>query len=715
MKTVIGKQYCVTCDSACDIVDTATGNTIHTHHEGEAQSYFTAIGIDSEPSDNTAVVTEVFKSAPAGNGGGGYIESNLNVGHGASSAVAAQCTLTPGADLDIGGTLEHDGSVVELENQFAELDMAVGHPEYGGKLKVTDTDGQTLYIFDVPAAFGDFASIALTLAEGWEMDGIEFALVKGDGDTLELAYSWEGEFLLSDFADFLNSGAEGSLGDFAEAQTWGPGIKITLKDPAFAGTAGNAVSYASRAMSPFTNEDGETFSGGGENARDILGLVEAMQDDDAPVEVEVNSGNNGVLLTSKVGGAAGACNVVNAEGGDLWLGVDDMIVIANPRTLEDLANAITDDAAQMQLASASVSDGKIVLTAPTTPTATQYNNMEYTATGCFGSGTVKQGSTTRGKNAVTQTAFKIYLNGEELFGESTVVVDVVEANNANAVTSNAVFNAIQAAAPHAPTPEPLEEDTAMKHGGVYTVEADIDARTVTLAEHATAAIIVSSEDGPIPNVQLPAWKWCTEDGLLPEFDYFRVYHVDVQDDGFHTSARLVSQYATEREWLYTKMSTQTATTGDIVYVQAETHTFANNIGNRWFDRDGTAPGGALTGTDNISLAGTEWTIAETRGSYTFDRSATFKLAAPKKFSHMTCWAKVSGYYPYFLLQAWDADAVEWVDAADVVDVRTDGQIDEVIVNVYPGAPRTDKWRILSHGNSAARGVAFTHTRFFETL
>lgn len=38
---------------------------------------------------------------------------------------------------------------------------------------------------------------------------------------------------------------------------------------------------------------------------------------------------------------------------------------------------------------------------------------------------------------------KIYLNGLEIMQESTVIVDVVEANNANAVTSNAVFNALQ--------------------------------------------------------------------------------------------------------------------------------------------------------------------------------------------------------------------------------------------------------------------------------
>ena len=511
--------YTITPETDCDI-DTPNGISIHLPAGIQYFHFADSVSIDIS---GTATVTQnppLFKPASASVLGGGYIESNLNVGHGAADAVAAQCALTPGADLDIGGTLEHDGSVVELESQFAELDIAVSHPEYGGKLAVTDTGGQTLYTFDVPAAPGHFASIALTLAQGWELNNIEFALEKGDGDTLELAYSWEGEFILADFADFLNSGAEGSLGDFAEAQTWGPGIKITLKDPAFAGTAGNAVSYASRTMSPFTNEDGETFSGGGENARDLAGLVEAMQDDDAPVEVEANPGNDGVLLTSKVGGAAGAYTVVNAAGGDLWLGVDGTLAIATPRTLEDLAGAIEEDLTLMQLASASVSGGKIVLTAPTTPTATEYNDLVYTATGCFGDETVKQGSTTRGKDAVSKTSWQIVLNGE--------VLDVEPA----------------------PTPEELEEDTAMKNHGVYLVTADATAQDftgITLADNGTAEIWLTctSNDN---SVALPGssegWIWLD---AMPDMEAGKTYAVAARNVGNAVLAHPIYEYTTPAE------------------------------------------------------------------------------------------------------------------------------------------------------------------------
>ena len=532
--------YTITPETDCDI-DTPNGISIHLPAGIQYFHFADSVSIDIS---GTATVTQnppLFKPASASALGGGYIESDLNVGHGAADAVAAQCSLTPGADLDIGGTLEHDGSVVELEDQFAELDIAVSHPEYGGKLEVTDADGQTLYTFDTPAAPDDFASIVLTFAQGWELNGIEFALDKGDGDTLELAYSWEGDFSLNDFVEFLNSGAEGSLGDFAEARPWAAGIKITLKDPAFAGAAGNAVTYVYMAMSPFTNEDGETFSGGGENARDLLGLVEAMQDDDAPVEVEVNAGNDGVLLTSKVGGAAGAYNVVNAEGGGLWLGVDDTLAIAAPRTLADLAAAIEEDLTLMELASASVSDGKIVLTAPTTPTATQYNNMEYTATGCFGGGTVKQGSTTRGKNAVIQTAFKIYLNGAELDVEP------------------------------APVPTALTPTTAMRNGGVYTVEADINATGITLPANATARLWAYKDDGLL-NVQWPSWKWLTEDGMPPNFDYFRQYRLEVERDNRATTAKVVDSYAVRAEYLHEPLTSSNRTdTGLRLYlVAAET-------------------------------------------------------------------------------------------------------------------------------------------------
>ena len=651
--------YTITPETDCDI-DTPNGISIHLPAGIQYFPFADSVSIDIS---GTATVTQnppLFKPASAAVSGGGYIESNLNVGHGAADAVAAVCTLAPGADLDIGGTLEHDGSVVELEDQFAELDIAVSHPEYGGKLEVTDTGGQTLYTFGIPAVPGDFASILLTLSESTPTGQIEFGLDKGDGTELDVYYPFEGDFSLDDFMDFLNSCAEGSLGDFAEASTAGGAIRITLKDPAFAGVTGNAVKYVYMAMSPFTNEDGEAFSGG-ENARDLAGLVEAMQDDDAPVTVEANSNNDGVLLTSKVGGAAGAYNVVNVAGsGDLWLGVNDTLAIATPRTLADLAGYITIHAELMELASASVSDEAIMLTAPTTPTARQYNDLEYTATGCFGGGTVKQGSATRGKNAVEQTDFEIILNGNQ--------------------------------------PRPLTPTTTMRNGGVYTVEADIDARNVTLAEHATATIVVSAADGLVPNVQLPAWKWCTENGLQPALAYFHVYRLKVADDGFLTTARLVSSYSLASEWLYTQTGWNSYLTNqDLHYIADETNKLAGSTAP-WnvFRRD--SDGGPATHFDGSYLDMSDNELpspAVTRGDVTFHLRFAIEIKPAKKFKAVVF--SMMGYgasgIGSVLFQAWTGE--EWVDAADVMTVEVKkGQARKYAVHIYDDAPQTDKWRVF---------------------
>lgn len=61
---------------------------------------------------------------------------------------------------------------------------------------------------------------------------------------------------------------------------------------------------------------------------------------------------------------------------------------------------------------------------------------------------------------------KIYLNGLEIMQESTVIVDVVEANNANAVTSNAVFNALQ------DVPSPLVPGDGISIGDDNVISVD---------------------------------------------------------------------------------------------------------------------------------------------------------------------------------------------------------------------------------------------------
>lgn len=289
-------------------------------------------------------------------------------------------------------------------------------------------------------------------------------------------------------------------------------------------------------------------------------------------------------------------------------------------------------------------------------------------------------------------------------GGGQIVIDPTPTQwSPNAVSSGGVYTALRALP--APVPEPLEEDTAMRNGGVYTVAADIDAQNVTLAEHATAAIIVSSEDGPIPNMQLPAWKWCTDDGLQPKLDYFRVYRMEVMDDGFYTSARLVSQYATASEWMYTAMSSQTATTGDIVYVQAETHEFSSNLGARWFSRKDE---GTNFREGQTALDGSELPFSLIRDDRQFLNVATIKFSSAKKFKAVTLsLTNEYGGSNALYFQAWNADAEQWVDVSDIV--TNNNEKIYTVVPIYDSAPRSDKWRVVC-GSARCKPGFF---RFFE--
>ena len=814
--------YTITPETDCDI-DTPNGISIHLPAGIQYFHFADSVSIDIS---GTATVTQnppLFKPASASALGGGFIESNLRIGHGASAAVPAVCTLTLGNPTAEGTLMDNStpvaagASVTPLESYAAgtTYDMGIGDaPSVPALFMFSWTPGDAAAAQDFVDALndlgnweaspaletplvhavldGDTGKVVLTLAEAGaagnslfvmvesannspiqETEDVSFSggadrralhldaapatyahdfwpmthptaggvLVVGDHTFAEVeekaeraasislalwsGYSTLGQFEfgvkyqgsgLYDFAwsdapveatpadleTALNTAANWSEnGESMQAapfvSTWdGTTERMTLTALAKSGEDGNNLTYYEYAMTPFEQPADPDFSGG-QNARTLdealeLAVSTINGDAGSPIRAEIgedSQGNKGIAVYALEAGSGHQYDCGQTTGSFFQISTFLMDDGQDARTLDEVAAAITaagSDFADEVVVSHASGASTLTLTAATAGKAA--NAVVYTSTGCFGGETVKQGSTTRGKDAVSKTSWQIVLNGE--------VLDVEPA----------------------PTPEPLEEDTAMKNGGVYTVEADIDARTVTLAEHATASIIVSSKDGPIPNVQLPAWKWCTEDGLPAKLDYFRVSRLEVVDDGFYTSARLVSRYYTEREWLYTKMSSQTATTGDIVYVQEETHPFTNNAGFHWFNREGENTNANLTGVNNISLAGTEWTIAETRenGRYTFNRSATFKLAAPKKFSHMTCWASARyGSNPFFLLQAWDADAGEWVDAADVMKFKMIEGIGEVIVNVYPSTPRTDKWRILGLGDVNGVGVALTHTRFFETL
>lgn len=182
-------------------------------------------------------------------------------------------------------------------------------------------------------------------------------------------------------------------------------------------------------------------------------------------------------------------------------------------TIAELLEAIGDEFADITAAEGAA-DGTITLTATTAGKAA--NTITYTATGCFGSGATRQGSTTRGKDAVEQTEYKIYLNGAELDVEP------------------------------APVPEHgLPTDNVLKNRHVYIVEVPTAGLTLTytLAENATAELWLDVPvlASPAQQVTFPAAYWLDgTDGagspagahdVPPAIDKVGRYHYTLREEG----------------------------------------------------------------------------------------------------------------------------------------------------------------------------------------
>ena len=179
-------------------------------------------------------------------------------------------------------------------------------------------------------------------------------------------------------------------------------------------------------------------------------------------------------------------------------------------TVAELVTAISGEFSDITPA-AGEAEGTITLTATTAGKAA--NAITYTATGCFGSGITRQGSTTRGKDAVQQTDYKIYLNGEEFSGGG---------------------------APVAPVPEPLGTTTTLLHGHVYTlaVAGDTDLSSLGVELYGTAELWIDYTAGSVTWPTL--WSWV--DGIVPTFTAGTRYFVRVWSDGVAVIAELKYSY-----------------------------------------------------------------------------------------------------------------------------------------------------------------------------
>ena len=499
--------YTITPATDCDV---STPNGISIHLPAGIQYFHFADGTSIDIAGEASVTQNppLFKPASASALGGGYIESNLNVGHGAADAVAAVCTLTLG-DLATGGTLaDSNGQSVELEDP---------HKYATGTVSIPDaTAAGTLTIGEWSKAWEADPG---TRATGWLQLAAGAGVFRVNGTPVNTPENYQD-------VDAWNEQLE-PLGVFCtdeSIESGSPKIHIAAIEY---GEAGNEITL--EAVDEYAPVSGPTLTGGanGRTAVDVFNDIH--EDADCPVSVSLNGDDSKLEFTAKEYGV----NDEIAITGDLFSDAVGMSGGHGDYSVAELITAISGEFDDIT-PTAGEQEGTLVLTANTA--GADANAITYTATGCFGSGTVKQGSTTRGKNEVFKTDKKILLNGDELFGESTVVVDTVEANNANAVTSNAVFNAIQAAAPHAPTPEPLGTTTTLLHGHVYTlaVAENTDLSALSVEPYGTAELWIDYTAG---SVTWPTGLWWAE-GSAPTLAAGKSYCIALRNDGVKLRANV---------------------------------------------------------------------------------------------------------------------------------------------------------------------------------
>ncbi|MDO4817849.1 MAG: hypothetical protein Q3986_05420 [Akkermansia sp.] len=469
--------YTITPETDCDI-DTPNGISIHLPAGIQYFHFADCVSIDIS---GTATVTQnppLFKPASASALGGGFIESNLNVGHGASAAVAAQCTLTLG-DLAAGGTLaDSNGQSVELADprKYAEGYLAFRNATEACTLAIGDWSKSWDEKKDAKAS-GTFRLMGCE--ETISVSGIGVPIPDDPSD--EIAWN----------AAFTTSGC----GIVCTAVDQHGEIDVSV-EAAEVGEAGNGIVVSVENYEPVT-------LAGGSTARTRQEVADAIASDaECPVNATLDADEAAISLTAK---EFGEDYDVNAEG-DMFSNWTDVEGGHGDYSVAELVTAIESGFDDITPTAGETED-TITLTAA--EAGADANGITYTATGCFGSGTVKQGSATRGKNAVTQTDYEIILNGNQ--------------------------------------PRPLTPTTAMKNGGVYTVAADATAQVytaITIADNATAEIWLTctSDDN---SVALPSdsegWIWLDP---MPEMVAGKTYAVAARNVGGAVIARPVYEYST---------------------------------------------------------------------------------------------------------------------------------------------------------------------------
>ncbi len=616
--------YTITPETDCDI-ETPNGISIHLPAGIQYFHFADSVSIDIS---GTATVTQnppLFKPASAAALGGGFIESNLRIGHGAADAVKAVCTLTLGEPTEE-GTLEDNSTPVAASVSVTPLESYAAGETY--TLDVEYASGVMPYLFawevaadtssaqeavdalndianwELPAGMetmplhaeldDDSGKVVLTLAEAGaagnshevqvvghehpviqETEDVSFSggkdrrtlhldaqpatyahdfwamthptaggvLVVGDHTFAEVeekaaanAYGYwpdeagsyssppielrrladpenpEGEYevLWEDNGGF--SSAEEFIAAFNSEQDAAEAEISELEETPFLITAKGDYAGAEGNRLVLANNSGEfyvTQLTGGQDARTLdeaLGLAVSTINGDAgsPIRAEVgedSQGNKGIAVYALEAGSGHNYDCWQTTG--LFFDVNTSMAYdgEDARTLDEVAAAITaegsDFADEVVVTHAS---GATTLALTATTAGKAANAIVYTSTGCFGGETVKQGSTTRGKDAVEQTDYEVILNGG------------------------------------APQPLDLTSTEPLKNGHVYTlaVAADTDLSALTVKQYATCELWLDYTAG---SVTWPTGLWWAE-GSAPTLEAGKSYAIALRNDGVKLRANM---------------------------------------------------------------------------------------------------------------------------------------------------------------------------------
>ena len=489
--------YTISSTADCD-VDCSNGISIHLPAHFQ---HFLFADMESIDVSGEATVTQNPPNfTPYSESRGEEWTADLRIGHAAAEAVAAVCTLTLG-DLATGGTLtDSNGQSVELENPLKYAD---------GQVVMPDATAAGTIAFGEHEAIEFEEKAAANASCYWENETGSYGLppiqlrrlADPENPAGEYEVLWESLEAYGTDEEFV--AAFNSEQEFAEAEIseleYNPFL-ITAKGD-YAGAEGNRLVIAN-GSEVYTRQ-----LSGGQDARTPQEVVDALNaSEDCPAVATLDADEGGIGFTAKEYGVNDTIVVT----GSLFSDAIGMRDGHGDYTVAELVTAISGEFSDIAPA-AGEAEGTITLTATTAGKAA--NAITYTATGCFGSGITRQGSTTRGKDAVQQTDYKIYLNGEEFSGGG---------------------------APAAPVPEPLGTTTTMLHGHVYTlaVSADTDLSALGVELYGTAELWIDYTAGSVTWPTL--WSWV--DGIVPTFTAGTRYFVRVWSDGVAVIAKLEYSY-----------------------------------------------------------------------------------------------------------------------------------------------------------------------------